>query len=183
MGVLKRQLAVLSAGVAVACFALVAGAQTPPPAGGEARQDKREIRQDKKELREDKKELREDRKEAREEAREDRKEAREEAREDRKEAREDRRENIEELRQTRAERRKERLKKWREKWGNDLANRPNVKAEVKVHARRMARLNHMRRVAVGANKTELVARIDKLIEREQARHTAALERLKAEGAK
>ncbi|HLM75915.1 MAG TPA: hypothetical protein VK459_24585, partial [Polyangiaceae bacterium] len=171
----------LSAGVAVACFALVAGAQTPP-AGGEARQDKKELRQDKKDLREDKKELREDRKEAREEAREDRKEAREEAREDRKEAREDRKERIEDLRQTRTERRKEHLKKWREKWG-DLANRPNVKAEVKVHARRMARLNHMRRVADGAGKTELVARIDKLIAREQARHTAALERFKAEGAK
>ena len=159
MGVLKRQLAVLSAGVAVACFALVAGAQTPP-AGGEARQDKKELRQDKKDLREDKKELREDRKEARE----------------------DRKERIEDLRQTRTERRKEHLKKWREKWG-DLANRPNVKAEVKVHARRMARLNHMRRVADGAGKTELVARIDKLIAREQARHTAALERFKAEGAK
>jgi hypothetical protein len=182
MGVLKRQLAVLCAGVAVACFALVAGAQTPPPAGAEARQDKKELRQDKKELREDKKEAREDRKEAREEAREDRKEAREEAREDRKEAREDRKERIEDLRQTRAERRKEHLKKWREKWG-DLANRPNVKAEMKVHARRMARLNHMRRVAERSAKTELVARIDKLIEREQARHTAALERFKAEVAK
>ncbi|MCK6588080.1 MAG: hypothetical protein HUU21_38580 [Polyangiaceae bacterium] len=182
MGRLKRQFAVLSAVIAVGCFALVAGAQTPP-AGGK---DRKEIREDRKEIREDKKELREalkkgDKEEARE-AREELREDRKELREDRKEAREDKKDRIEDLRQTRKERRLDRLKKWREKWG-DIANRPNVKAEVKVHARRMARLNHMRRLADANGKTELVARIDKLIEREQARHTAALERFKAEGDK
>jgi hypothetical protein len=186
MGGLKRRLFGLGAGLAVSCFALIAGAQTPPPAAAEARQDRKEIRQDKKEIREDKKELAKDRKEGdKAEAREDRKELREdrkELREDRKEAREDRKERIEDLRQTRQERRKEHIKKWREKWG-DLANRPNVKAEVKVHARRMARLNHARRLADAGGKTELVAKIDKLIERENTRHEAALAKFKAEGGK
>jgi hypothetical protein len=176
MGLLKRRFAFVSAVIAVGCFALVAGAQTPPPAAGEARKDAREERK------EERKDAREERKEDRKDAREERKDAREEAREERKEAREDRKERIEDLRQTRQERRREYLKKWREKWG-DLANKPNVKAEAKVHARRMARLYQMRRVAEAGGKTELMARIDRLIEREKTRHTAALEKFKAEGAR
>jgi hypothetical protein len=181
MGFLKRGIAGLGVGLLVGSFALLAGAQTPAgtPDRKEIRQDKKELREDKKELREDKKELREDRKAGdKAEAREDRKELKE----DKKELREDRKEMLEDLRKTRGERRQAHIKKWREKWG-DLANRPNVRAEVKVHARRIAKLNHMRRLADGAGKTELVARIDKLIERENTRHQASLDKFKAEGAK
>lgn len=137
----------------------------------ELREDRKELRQDRKELREDRRELREDLKQGADpkEIKEDRKELRE----DRQELREDRKE----LREDRREIRKARRKEVRERWG-ETVKKPAAKAELKVHARRMARLTRARAVAQDAGKTELVARIDKLVEKEKARHQSAMEKLK-----
>lgn len=180
MRLLKRY-GVGAAFLALMGLSLVATAQPKP--GPEKR---KEVREDKKELREDRKEIREDKKELRDAIKDgDKKEAaeeRKELREDKKELREDRKELREDLRKNRHERRREHIQKLREKWG-DALSRPAVRAELKIHARRIARLNHMRRLADEAGKTELVARIDKLIERERNRHQTAMDRLKSEGAK
>ena len=149
----------------------LASAQQPTPS---SKQEKRDERKDARE------EKRDERKDAREEKREERKEAREEAREERKEAREERKGAREERRETRKDRRKDRLKEIRERWG-DIVRLPEVRAELKTQAWRMARLNHIKALAESEGKTELVARADKLIERERARHQAAMERLKAKG--
>lgn len=162
-------------------LSLVAQAQPRPGAENrkEIREDKKELREDRKEIREDRKEIREDKKDGdKKELREDRKELRE----DKKELREDRKELLEDLRKNRQERRREHIQKLKERWG-DAMGRPAVRAELRTHARRMARLNHMRRLADSAGKTELVTRIDKVIERERNRHQAAMDRLKSEGAK
>lgn len=141
----------------------------------ELREDRKERREDRKELHEDKKELREDRKDgaSKEELREDKKEIRE----DKKELAEDRKE----IREDRRAKREERRKVLREKWG-DLTKRPEAIAELKVHARRMARLEHARKVADEAGKKEVVARVDKLIEKERARHQRSMDKLKEKGA-
>ena len=118
----------------------------------------------------------------RREERQEKREDRQEKREDKQEKREDRRDGIEDLRKTRQERRKEHLKEVRGRWG-DVVGKPAAKAELKVHARRVARLGRARRLADSAGKTDLVAKIDKLIERESTRHQAAMGKLKTEGGK
>jgi hypothetical protein len=147
----------------ISVFATAQPATTPK----ERREDRQEKREDRQEKREDKQEKREDR---------------QEKREDKQEKREDRRDAIEDLRKTRQERRKEHLKEVRGRWG-DIVGRPAVRAELKVHAQRIARLNRARRLADSATKTELVAKIDKLLERERARHQAAMTKMKTEGGK
>jgi hypothetical protein len=177
MGRIGLRIAGLGALVALTSLAAAAVGQTPPPA--EPRKDKKELREDRKEIREDRKELRDAAKAGDKEAAKD---AREELKEDKKELREDQKAKLEELRKTRQDRRKDRVKEIRDKWG-DAANKPNARAEIRTHARRMARLNHAKTLATSAGKAEIIARIDKLIERENTRHQAAMERLKAEGGK
>lgn len=152
---------------------LVATAQAQPRK--ELREDRQERREDRKELREDKRELREDIKDGagRKELHEDRKEIRE----DRKELRDDRKE----VRGDRHALRKARHRELREKWG-DAVSKPAAKAELRVHARRMSRLERARKVADEAGKKELVERIDKLIERQRAHHQAVMEKIKEGGA-
>lgn len=191
---IKSKRSVIGLGIALAMsVSLVAGAQTAKTPQErredrkERREDRQEKREDKKELREDKKELHEDKKDgaSKEELAQDRKEIREdkrELREDRRELRHDRRTSIDDLRKTRQERRREHVKEVRERWGAIVNNAP-VRAELKVHARRVARLNHARKVADEAGKTELVAKIDKLLDREAARHQAAMDKFKSEGGK
>ena len=86
------------------------------------------------------------------------------------------------LAETRKERRKQRVEAIQKKWG-DLATRPPVKAELTLHARRMARLNRMRVLAQAEGKDALVARIDKLIVKETARHDRRMQTLKTGDAK
>jgi uncharacterized coiled-coil DUF342 family protein len=137
----------------------------------ELREDRKDKREDRKELREDKRELREDIKDgaSRKEIREDRKELAE----DRKELREDRKE----LREDRKEVRKAHRRELREKWG-EVVKKPEAKAELKIHARRIARLVRARKVAEELGKKELVARIDKLMEKEKTRHQGAMDKIK-----
>lgn len=173
------------------CFALVTSfsvfaAAQPGSTPKERAQDRREIKDDKKEIAKDRKELRDDKKDPdadKKELREDRKELREDKKElaeDKKELREDRKDAIEKWRKNRAERRKDHVKELRQKWGDRLA-KPAVRAELKVHARRLARLSWARNVATDANKTDKITKIDELIARENARHQAAMDRLKTEG--
>lgn len=69
----------------------------------------------------------------------------------------------------RRERKKKRVDGLKKKWGKALAH-PSVVASLKVHARRMARLERIRELASEAGKDELLERVDKLIEKEDERH-------------
>jgi len=59
---------------------------------------------------------------------------------------------------------------------------PPARAEFIKHARRVAMLERARELAQAGERDELVARIDKLLEKEQTRHGAWVERHKAEKA-
>jgi hypothetical protein len=89
---------------------------------------------------------------------------------------------IAEMRDNRAERRKERREALRQRWGAALAH-PAVREELRHHARREAFLSRAlflaQTQAAPKDKERLVARIEKLIEKEDARHARAMERLKS----
>lgn len=90
------------------------------------------------------------------------------------------------LRNTREARKKARIAQLKAKWGKDLLVHPAVRAEMKVHGWRMARLNRMKALAQESdkeNKDKLVERIDKLIEKEMARHAKHMGVLKEHGGK
>ena len=166
---MKRNFTAWSGLFAVALLSVSVGAAAQ--ARQEIREDRKEKREDRKEIREDRKELREDIKDgaSRKEIRDDKKELAE----DKKELREDRKE----MRADRQELRKTHRRELKEKWG-ETVKKPAAKEELKVHGRRMARLARARAVAQELNKTELMARIDKLMEKEKARHQAAMEKVK-----
>jgi hypothetical protein len=111
----------------------------------------------------------------------ERRQRREERREQRKERADDRKEGRKDRVETRRERRRERAEELRARYGRLLAE-PAVAAELRVHARRMARLHTARRVAEKEGKAALLPRIDKLIEKERARHQRRMDALKAPGA-
>lgn len=142
---------------------------------GATAQPRKELREERKELREERKELREDKRELREDIKDGA--TRKEIRDDRKEIAEGRKDVAE----ARKELRKTRRKEVREKWG-EVVKKPEAKEELKVHGRRMARLTRARAVAEELGKKELVARIDKLIEKEKTRHQGAMDKVKG-GAK
>jgi hypothetical protein len=112
--------------------------------------------------------------------REERREQRKERADDRKERADGRKEDKKERFEARRERRRQRAEELRSRYGRLLAE-PAVAAELRVHARRMARLNTLRRVAEKEGKTALLPRIDKLIEKERARHQRHMDALKARG--
>ena len=117
-------------------------------------------------------------------ARDERKERldeRQKRRDERKERRNERAEDKKERADSRRERRRERMEELRARYGRLIAE-PAVAAELRVHARRMARLNTMRRLAEKEGKTALIPRIDKLIAKERARHQRHMDALKSRGA-
>lgn len=81
--------------------------------------------------------------------------------------------------ESRLERRQEHKKRLIARWGQAL-RRPDAVAELRHHAERMARLRRLRFLAEtereGKDQEKLLARIDKLIELEQARHERAMQR-------
>ncbi len=88
---------------------------------------------------------------------------------------------IAKLRDTLAARRAEHQAELKARWGGVLAM-PAVREELEHHARRMARLNRAAVLAeteVTKDKDKLVERIQKLIDKEQARHDKAMERFKS----
>ena len=140
-------------------------------------------------MKEKAKERREERKERREEKKEELKEKldnmTDEEKEEWKKKHAERKEERAEVREAwkawkdkRKERRQARREEIKEKLGDDI-KRPVVKAELKVHARRMARLNRIRVLAKADGKDELVKRVDTLIAKEKARHDKHIETLKA----
>jgi hypothetical protein len=85
-----------------------------------------------------------------------------------------------EMRQNREERKKARQDELLKKWGDKLLEHAAVRAELKVNARRSARLQRMLTLAEASekpNKAKIVARINKLIEKEQERHQKHMEAL------
>lgn len=141
----------------------------PPGAKGPGKAAAETVREKRAELKEkiaEKKDAAEDKKD--------------EAKEEVKEAKKDLKEAWAKLRETRKERRQERREEIKKKWG-DLHQHPAVKAELKVHAWRMARLKRIRAVADAEGKKDIVARADKLIEKEKERHQKHMDTLKSKG--
>jgi hypothetical protein len=89
---------------------------------------------------------------------------------------------IAEMRANKAERKKEHREGLRRRYGAALAH-PAVREELRHHARREAFLSRAlflaQTQAAPKDKDKLIARIEKLIEKEEARHDRAMERLKS----
>lgn len=163
--------------------ALFVGTLLSASAGSAQPKDHDERKEKREERREERKEAREERKEERKDARDDRKEER---KEERKEHKEDIKDEWKEKRKAWREKREDRRKEWREeakkKWG-DLVDKAPVREELRVHGRRMARLERVRFLAEASGKKDLLERADKAIEREKARHEARMAALKTEAPK
>ena len=72
--------------------------------------------------------------------------------------------DIEQLRSTRDQRRKDEVAKLRQRWGELLAD-DRAKAELKLHAERVAFLQRIRALAVEAKDTKTTEKVDNLIDR------------------
>lgn len=86
---------------------------------------------------------------------------------------------VAEKRKSRDRRKKARQLRLYAKW-HGLVTLPDAKTELRRHARRMAWLNRMKELAEEGEKEKLLARIDKLIEKETERHEARLDKIKAD---
>jgi hypothetical protein len=89
-------------------------------------------------------------------------------------------ERIAKMRETRKDRRHAHSEALKQKWGDELA-RPDVREAIKVHEWRMARLNRVRTLVDASdrpNKDKTLAKIDKLIEKENARFDKKMDKLK-----
>ena len=88
-----------------------------------------------------------------------------------------------ELRSTFAARRQAHRERMRAEFGPGALRHPEVFAELRKHARRMAFLNRAKLVATTEldepKRTATLGRIDKLLASEQARHQTAIQKLKA----
>jgi hypothetical protein len=90
-------------------------------------------------------------------------------------------ERIAKMHQLRAERRKENREEVRRRWGAALMH-PACREELRHHARREAFLTRalfLAQTEQVKNKDALIARIEKLIDKENERHERAMERLKS----
>ena len=75
------------------------------------------------------------------------------------------------------ERRQKRRQKLTARWG-DVRRQPAMRAQLRRHVWRMARLQHMRTIAVADNKPGMVSRIDRLITRATKQNEARMAKLK-----
>jgi hypothetical protein len=75
---------------------------------------------------------------------------------------------------TRQERRDKRRAELRRRWGA-LIGKPAVRAELALHAKRMAKLNAIARKADADGKSAVAARARRLAEKERARHRRRME--------
>lgn len=185
-----RALAAVAFAAGVLSVSLLASADLPAPEkaqGGRARAEElKEKAQDKREERQEKRE------EAREKAQEKAQEKREEAqekREERQEARKDRRAELkdewkakrDEWQGKRKERREERRAEIEKKWG-ELAKGAPMRAELRIHAMRVARIERIAFVAEANENTKLAEQAKALLEKENARHQKRMEALSKEKA-
>lgn len=84
----------------------------------------------------------------------------------------------EELAKSRPERAKERRERLGERWGSQLG-KPEVREELTTHERRRAQLAYLESVAESRKNTSARLRATGLLEKENARHLAAMRRLTA----
>lgn len=168
---------VLARKVLVIASVLVMGLSSTHAKAGDAN-DKKEAH---KEAKEDRKQVREDKKDAHEARKELRDAIRDAGRDS--QAAKDAKGNLDEarkkLKESREERRSSTKAALKAKWGEDLLKKPAVRAELRLHGMRLAKLHHMKRLADAGDKKELEQRIDKLIEKENARHQTKMDALKA----
>jgi hypothetical protein len=148
-------------------------AKGEPPTMGEA---KKEVKERKEALKDKLKERKEEIKERKEEAKDQRDDAKDQA----KDAATRLREQWQRLRDTRKDRRQERRERIQKRWG-EIEKKPAVRAELKVHAWRMARLKRLRAIAEAEGNKDKVARIDKLTQKETERHDKHMETLQKKG--
>lgn len=166
-----KKTTVMRAGLVLVALGLAGTAVAGPKDRQEKREERRDDRHDKRE------EKRDDRQDKREERRDDRQDKREEKVDDLKDEWKKKHSDWVEKRQERRQARREELKKL---WG-DLVDKPVVRAELRVHGRRLARLNRVRFLAEANGKTAAVERADKAIKRENERHQKRMDALKAKG--
>ncbi|MFO0613752.1 MAG: hypothetical protein U0414_14260 [Polyangiaceae bacterium] len=112
----------------------------------------------------------------------ERKEDRKERRETRREIRSEWREQHKAWVEKRQERRKDAIAKVKERWGKLLENAA-AREELRVHARRTARLERMKDLAEASGDDDAKAKVEKLIADENARHEARMTAIKSEGSK
>jgi hypothetical protein len=93
-------------------------------------------------------------------------------------AREKLKESREKLKESREERRKAKRAELKAKYG-DILDKPAVRAELRVHAQRMARLHRLERIANAKGKEDAEKRVQALVAKENARHDKHMEELKA----
>ncbi len=88
----------------------------------------------------------------------------------------------EERARTREQRRKQHREELKSHYGADLLHRPPILAELKTHAWRMARLERMKTlaeaIADAGKRKKTLERLDKLVEKERARHDRHMEDLR-----
>ena len=178
---ITRLVPVLTAFAVLELSALGAAQSPPPDPGRPARAAAKEGRDKAKELRDKAHDAAKELRDKAEEHREEAKEKREQRRDAAKEEREEGRETAEQRSEKRKQRRRAHVEELRSRWGDSLAQ-PAVRAELKVHARRIARLNQLRKLAEQEHKDKLIERIDKLIEKENARHQKHMDTLKSHAA-
>ncbi len=89
---------------------------------------------------------------------------------------------MEKLRETQSERQKQHQQLVHQRWGSSLLATPQAKEELRNHARRSAMLDRALLLAQTetklADRTKVIERIEKLIEREDARHEQAMTQMK-----
>jgi hypothetical protein len=168
---MRIRAALWTAALALASSLVVAPAAADDPPGKQPVKDAKEAAKDAKDK------LRDARKDAKEATGDDKKDAKQDV----KDAKKDLREARQKVRETRKDRREELRKAVKDKWGGDLVKKPKVRAELALHAQRMAKINHMEFLAKDNDKDQLLERIQKLRDKEKARHEKRMEALKAKG--
>jgi hypothetical protein len=86
-----------------------------------------------------------------------------------------------ERRRNRKRRRLATVRVLRERWGKEALMMPPVRAALKVHSWRMARLRRIKDLAQKRGEPKIVAKADALIDQEQGRFVRHMEQLKASG--
>jgi hypothetical protein len=89
-------------------------------------------------------------------------------------------ESREKLKESRTERRKAKLAELKAKYG-DIVDKPAVRAELRLHAMRMAKLHRLERIATAQGKDDAAKRVQALVTKENARHDKRMDELKAHG--
>jgi hypothetical protein len=178
----------LAMGVLSVSLAAIADVAPPDRAGGgrpkaeEMKEKAAERREERREKREEKREeAKEKVAEKREEAAEKREERQEERAERRDELKEEWKKKRDEWRDKRKERREARRAELEKKWG-DLTKSAAARAEMRIHAQRVARIERIAFIAEANEKADLATKAKELLAKENERHQKRMETLSKEKA-